>query len=732
MIKKIIKILLPVVLILFLIIVYLSTFGIKTNKFNNQINKSILKIDDKINLNLNEVAYLLNIYDFSINVTAKNTQVLIEDSEIDINRINTNVSLKSLINKQFSIDDLQISTAEIKLNDLVLLIRTVRNTPKLFILNTIIKDGIIELDININFDSQGRVKDNYQIKGLIKNTRLNLLNKSSVKDLNFLFDITRNKYSLSKIDALFNKFKFNSPLIQIREKKDLYLVEGNLLTKDQKLEGKDLKLIFGNILNDLDIKKIEFSSNNNFSFNINKKFKFNNIKVETSIDLDQLTFTKKTLDLKSFLPNTKAEIKLENHKIKINYNKDQITIDGNGDIFLTDNNEQLSYEIIKSDNQLKFNTKLNINNNPLIIESIGYEKKDKVNSIISISGNLKKNGSIMFKSISLEENKNKILINNLELSPTFKIKNILSAKIDYKNNKNIVNKLHLKKNGSNFTLMGDSLDATKIINNLMEDDDDSSSVFQNLNTKIDIKINKTYIDEINYLNNLSGYINFKDNKVNDLRLDSVFPNNKKIHLTINTNDALETTTKLITGYPKPLIKRYDFINGFEEGYLVFNSIKKGEISNSLLVIDDFKVQEVPIFAKLLSLASLQGIADILTGEGIRFTDLEMIFSSQKNLTTIEEMYAIGPAVSILLDGYIESKKLVSLRGTLVPATTINRSIASIPLLGKILIGEKVGEGVFGVSFKIKGPPKDLTTTVNPIKTLTPRFITRTLEKIKKN
>ena len=82
--------------------------------------------------------------------------------------------------------------------------------------------------------------------------------------------------------------------------------------------------------------------------------------------------------------------------------------------------------------------------------------------------------------------------------------------------------------------------------------------------------------------------------------------------------------------------------------------------------------------------------------------------------------------------YIESKKLISLRGTLVPATTINRSIASIPLLGKILIGNKTGEGVFGVSFKIKGLPKNLKTSVNPIKTLTPRFITRTLEKIKKN
>ena len=139
---------------------------------------------------------------------------------------------------------------------------------------------------------------------------------------------------------------------------------------------------------------------------------------------------------------------------------------------------------------------------------------------------------------------------------------------------------------------------------------------------------------------------------------------------------------------------------------------------------------MPALAKILTLASLQGIADLLTGEGIRFTDFEMKYTSQNNIIEIEELYAIGPAISILMSGYIEKNKLVSLRGTLVPATTINRTISSIPLLGDILVGKKIGEGVFGVSFKIKGPPKNLKTTVNPIKTLTPRFITRTLEKIK--
>jgi len=123
---------------------------------------------------------------------------------------------------------------------------------------------------------------------------------------------------------------------------------------------------------------------------------------------------------------------------------------------------------------------------------------------------------------------------------------------------------------------------------------------------------------------------------------------------------------------------------------------------------------------------------LLTGEGLRFTDLEMDFTNENKVMRIQELYAIGPTISVLLEGYIEKNKLISLRGTLVPATTINRSIASIPLLGDLLIGKKAGEGVFGVSFKIKGPHNDLDTRVNPIKTLTPRFITRTLDKIKKN
>ena len=57
-----------------------------------------------------------------------------------------------------------------------------------------------------------------------------------------------------------------------------------------------------------------------------------------------------------------------------------------------------------------------------------------------------------------------------------------------------------------------------------------------------------------------------------------FPNKKKIKLTIETTNDAEIITKLFSDYPAPLVKRYDFIKGFDEGYLDFYSSKIDKLS----------------------------------------------------------------------------------------------------------------------------------------------------------
>ena len=84
-----------------------------------------------------------------------------------------------------------------------------------------------------------------------------------------------------------------------------------------------------------------------------------------------------------------------------------------------------------------------------------------------------------------------------------------------------------------------------------------------------------------------------------------------------------------------------------------------------------------------------------------------------------------------MEGY-KDLSVTSLRGTLVPAKTLNNLISKIPVIGKIVIPKEVGEGLFGISFKMKGPPGNIKTTINPIRTITPRFIQKIIERNKKS
>ena len=287
---------------------------------------------------------------------------------------------------------------------------------------------------------------------------------------------------------------------------------------------------------------------------------------------------------------------------------------------------------------------------------------------------------------------------------------------------------------NHYRLSGSSFDSYNLINDILLSDSDKS-FFDNFNSKdeilLSINLNKVFLYEESAAKNLLGKLKIRNNKVHNLTLKAEFEKNGKFKLDVKTLKNKKKITSFYSDNAEPFVKHYNFIKGFKGGKIDFYSVSENNLSNSTLNIFNFKVKEMPALTKLLSLASLQGIADLMTGEGIRFDEFEMNFNNKNKLMTIDEIYALGPALSILMSGYIESDKLISLRGTMVPATTINRIIGKIKILGDILVGNQKGEGVFGVSFKIKGPPKKLKTTVNPIKTLTPRFITRTLEKAKK-
>jgi hypothetical protein len=180
---------------------------------------------------------------------------------------------------------------------------------------------------------------------------------------------------------------------------------------------------------------------------------------------------------------------------------------------------------------------------------------------------------------------------------------------------------------------------------------------------------------------------------------------------------------------KPFLTEFNFFKGLSGGKLLYTSVIDEETNISKLKIDNFNVINAPGVVKLLSLADLSGLADLAEGEGLSFDSLEISMQKEKNTLKINEILALGPSISVLMQGY-QSPEITSLRGTLIPAKTLNKMISKIPVLGDIIIPKEVGEGLFGISFKMKGPPGKIKTSINPIRTITPRFIQKIIDKNK--
>ncbi len=729
--KKIIyRTIISLILITFVSIIYLSTIGINTKKFNNLIISKIRGVDSNFDLDINKVSLKLIPFSYAISLKTLGTNLIYKDEAIKLESIKSQISIKSLIENQFALTELTISTKSIPIIKLTTLIRAFRKDPKILIAEQFIKKGFIIADLKLEFENLGNEIKNYELRGLIKDGKIDLFKNYNFDKIDFNFEINKKTLTFNNIKMILNNNEILIPELVALNQNTKYLVSGKLITKNTNLKKKEINRLIDDDFIKLNIQRILFNSKNNFKFEISKDLKVKNLDIKSEIDLNNFEFTN-SFKLENIFPKIKNDLIFKNQNLKIEYKKGNFSIVGGGEALFQNEIDEINYEIYKKNNEIKFNTKFKITKNLFQLNLLNYKKNKNFDLELNFKGQSNIEGKTVFDEISLRERNNIISIKNLILSKDYKINDLENVTINYIDKDDLKNNLELTKKDGNYLISGKNFNVNSVIDKMLNSEIKNNFKIFNKDFNIIFDIERIYLDKKNNIKRSRGFLSLNNSGIYDLNLESNFPNQEKIKFTIKTNNNEKVTT-LYSRKAKPFVDRYKFIKGFEEGDLNFYSSKKNGISNSTLKIDNFKIQEIPALAKLLTLASLQGIADLLTGEGIRFTDFEMKFSNHSELMTIEELYAIGPAISILMEGYIQSKELISLRGTLVPATTVNRTISSIPLIGDILVGKKVGEGVFGVSFKIKGPPGNLETTVNPIKTLTPRFITRTLEKIKKN
>jgi uncharacterized protein YhdP len=209
------------------------------------------------------------------------------------------------------------------------------------------------------------------------------------------------------------------------------------------------------------------------------------------------------------------------------------------------------------------------------------------------------------------------------------------------------------------------------------------------------------------------------------RLDAVLPDGGRLEARLAPEDGRQRLT-VASNNAGNLLRALDQTHHIQGGELSLDAlITRREptiAAEGTFKIDGFTLLDAPILARLLTLASLTGIGNLLGGEGIFFDRLDLPFQLRDRSLILDRGRMSGSQLGLTMNGDIKLETTeLNLEGTIVPVYTVNRILGNIPLVGPFLAGEE-GEGAFAATYWVQGELSNPQITVNPLAVLAPGFL----------
>jgi hypothetical protein len=137
---------------------------------------------------------------------------------------------------------------------------------------------------------------------------------------------------------------------------------------------------------------------------------------------------------------------------------------------------------------------------------------------------------------------------------------------------------------------------------------------------------------------------------------------------------------------------------------------------------NFRIKDSPMMAQMLTLGSLSGLRDLLTGEGIGFDRFDVDFDLGEGTLLLRDGRGLGSQLGVRMRGRIyDGQEKLDIDGTLAPAYALNTVLDYVPVLGTMLSGGE-NEGLIAIRFSVRGTVDKPDVSVNPLSALTPGFL----------
>ncbi len=699
---------------------FLMTIGLETSRFNEIISKKAANTKN-INLKLKTIKFKIDPKKLNLFLETANPVINYKDISIPVKNIKVYIDFLSLFKSDPKIKKINLVLEEINISQIHKLSKIIKPSNFKSFLNNKIKSGKFFSEIEIFLNGNGEY-ENFITKGTVKNLNIKLFEGFNLSKAKLSFFADKSDILLKNIVGEIEGGIISDGDLKLGLDNGLKINANfnSSINLDEKFFEKDLKILKKNFFFK-NIENLKGKFSNNLNITLDNTYKVLDYSFSLSGNIENSKVKILPIIRNLFIREKLNEIYFSDLKIKTIFTPKKIEFDGEGK-YSFNNLDFLKINLKNKIIDNLLNLKINFDfKNKFYLDFINYQKLD--NSIANIVIDLeKKNEDLKINTVNFIENDNFIKLKNLIFQ-----KNIFytfgEISVKTPNNDFSIN------NGKKIIVEGKKFDASnlsKIFNNQNTD-----NKLKKINKEIDINFKNILLPKSESLKNFKLIGEIKKGKFVKISSKGDFDSNNYLDISMKKDKNSDRKyLEIYSDQTKPLLSEYDFFKGLSGGKLIYTSVIDDSKYNSKLKIENFKIVNAPGVVKLLSLADLGGLADLAEGEGLSFDLLEIDMEKSNDFLKLNEILALGPSMSVLMEGYQDQNGLTSLRGTLVPAKTLNKLISKIPLIGNIVIPKEIGEGLFGISFKMKGKKGNMKTSINPIRTLTPRFIQKIVDKRK--
>ncbi|EME71308.1 hypothetical protein H261_03898 [Paramagnetospirillum caucaseum] len=236
-----------------------------------------------------------------------------------------------------------------------------------------------------------------------------------------------------------------------------------------------------------------------------------------------------------------------------------------------------------------------------------------------------------------------------------------------------------------------------------------------------------WVSETGALTNATASLTRDAHDWQQVQVKGGLPGGKSFTATVQPGGPKRRDFSIVSDDAGAVMRTFDIYGDLMGGQLSvdghIDDSRKEQPYGGVIKVSDYHVRNAPVLARLLTVAALTGILDVLQGEGVSFSSLEAPFTMTDGLVEVRDVRAWGTALGITAKGQIDlDNSRMALEGTVVPAYAINSVLGKIPVLGWLVTGGEKGGGLVAFNYSMKGPTEDPSVVVNPLSALTPGFL----------